>query len=177
MKTITKRVFVVLVKMLLILTAGAGQTAGAQPASQGGLSGAVVLTLSGKTGANNVPRKVLLDMADLQNLPQQTFTTHTPWDVQPVTFSGPRLRDVLALLKASGSQLRAVALNDYRVKIPMSDADQFDMLVAFRMNGQPIPVRTKGPLFIVYPFDAHPALQSKLYYERAIWQLKAIEVE
>jgi hypothetical protein len=38
-------------------------------------------------------------------------------------------------------------------------------------------VRTKGPLFIVYPFDAAKELQSSTYYERSIWQLKAIEVE
>jgi hypothetical protein len=32
-------------------------------------------------------------------------------------------------------------------------------------------------LFIVYPFDAKKELQQKTYYERSIWQLKAIEVE
>ncbi len=174
MKTITKHVFVVLIKMVAVLTAsGSFLTASAQE----GLKGPVVLTLSGRVSAQPTSQTVVFDMDRLQALPQHTFTTQTPWDVQPITFTGPRLRDVLAQLKARGSQLRAIALNDYRVKIPVSDADQFDMVVALRMNGQPISVRTKGPLFIVYPFDAQPVLQKKLYYERAIWQLKAIEVE
>jgi hypothetical protein len=58
-----------------------------------------------------------------------------------------------------------------------SDAREHDVVVAVQMNGQAIPVRTKGPLFIVYPFDAKKELQQKIYYERSIWQLKAIEVE
>ena len=94
-----------------------------------------------------------------------------------MTFTGPLLRDVMALVKAQGEQIRAVALNDYRVKLPLSDALEHDVVVAVQMNGQPIPVRTKGPLFIVYPFDAKKELQHKTYYERSIWQLKAIEVE
>jgi hypothetical protein len=49
--------------------------------------------------------------------------------------------------------------------------------VAVPINGQAIPVRTKGHLFIVYPCDAKKELQHKAYYERSIWQLKAIEVE
>lgn len=145
--------------------------------------GPVVLTLSGKIGVQNQPAtkqspfNVALDMAQLQALPQKTFVTTTPWDVDPVAYTGPLLRDVLALVNASGQRLRAVALDDYRVKIPVSDAVQFDLLLALRMNGQDIPVRTKGPLFIVYPFDANATLKNKVYYERAIWQLKAIEVE
>jgi hypothetical protein len=78
---------------------------------------------------------------------------------------------------AKGQHIRAVALNDYRVKLPVSDAREHDVVVAVQMNGQAIPVRTKGPLFIIYPFDSKQELQHKTYYERSIWQLKAIEVE
>ncbi len=139
--------------------------------------GPVVLQVSGLIEAHNQGQLAALDMKALQALPQKSFTTQTPWDRKPVTFSGPLLRDVLQLVKAKGQHIRAVALNDYRVKLPVSDAHDHDVVVALQMNGQPIPVRTKGPLFIVYPFDAKKELQHKTYYERAIWQLKALEVE
>jgi hypothetical protein len=45
------------------------------------------------------------------------------------------------------------------------------------MNDQAIPVRTKGPLFIVYPFDTKAELRSNVYYERSAWQLKSIAVD
>lgn len=139
--------------------------------------GPVVLKVSGLIEAHNQGKVAVLDMKALQALPQKSFTTQTPWDQKPVTFSGPLLRDVLQLVKAKGQHIRAVALNDYRVKLPVSDAREHDVVVAVQMNGQAIPVRTKGPLFIVYPFDAKKELQHKIYYERSIWQLKAIEVE
>lgn len=139
--------------------------------------GAVVLRISGLIEATNQAQVAALDMKTLQALPQKSFTTRTPWDQNPVDFSGPLLRDVLQLVRAKGQHIRAVALNDYRVRLPVSDAHEHDVVLALQMNGQPIPVRTKGPLFIVYPFDANKTLQHKTYYERSIWQLKAIEVE
>jgi len=70
-----------------------------------------------------------------------------------------------------------MALNDYKTAIPITDAQKFDMLLAYKINDQPISVRTKGPLFIIYPFDSKPELQSAVYYERSAWQLKSIDIE
>ena len=139
--------------------------------------GKVVLTLTGKIAAKNSPRGAEFDMAMLEALPQKTFTTSTPWDRLPVKFSGPLLRDVLAASKAQGTALQAIAVNDYKTTIPVSDTTQFDMVLAHRMNGQPIPPRTKGPLFIVYPYDSLPELQDAVYRDRSAWQLKEIAVE
>jgi hypothetical protein len=49
--------------------------------------------------------------------------------------------------------------------------------VARLINDQPIPVREKGPLFVVYPFDKSAELRTSKFYERSIWQLKALEVK
>lgn len=139
--------------------------------------GKVILSVSGKLGATNRGDKAVFDLAMLEALPQKTFTTMTPWEKTPVKFSGPLLRDVLAAVKAQGNTLKAVALNDYKITIPLEDTQKFDVVLAHRMNDQPIPVRTKGPLFVVYPFDSNPALQSTVYYERAIWQLGGLEID
>jgi len=40
-----------------------------------------------------------------------------------------------------------------------------------------IPVRTKGPLFMVYPFDSKAELRSATYDERSAWQLKSLTIE
>ncbi|MEO0003830.1 MAG: hypothetical protein RLZZ22_1522 [Pseudomonadota bacterium] len=135
-----------------------------------------LLTISGKLGART-SGKVAFDLARLEALPQHSFTTQTPWQDKPVQFTGPLLRDVLASVKAQGSQLKAIALNDYKVSIPVSDTLRFDVVLALRINGELIAVRNKGPLFVVYPYDSNEELRSTLYYSRSIWQLKAIEVE
>ena len=159
-----------LVAGLLYLVTGA--TWALQPPT-----GKVVLTIAGKVAGKNSPRGAEFDMAMLEALPQKTFTTKTPWDRLPVKFSGPLLRDVLAAANAQGTTLSAIAVNDYKTTIPVADTAQFDMVLAHRMNGQPIPPRTKGPLFIVYPYDSMPALQDEVYRNRSAWQLKEIAVE
>jgi hypothetical protein len=140
-------------------------------------SGKVILTISGKVAEKNTADAAQFDLAMLEKLPQQTFTTKTPWSKDPIKFTGPLLRDVLAAAKANGTTIKAVALNDYKTAIPVDDAKRYDMIVAHRMNGEPIPVRTKGPLFIVYPFDSKAELQSSKFYARSAWQLKSMDIE
>ncbi len=139
--------------------------------------GKVILTISGKVAEKNTATGAVFDLAMLEQLPQHNFTTMTPWGKAPIKFTGPLLRDVLAAAKASGTTLKAAALNDYQTSIPLSDAQKFDVILAHKMDGQAIPVKTKGPLFIVYPYDSKPELQSTTYYERSAWQLKSIAVE
>jgi len=139
--------------------------------------GTVVLTISGKVAEKNTPTAAVFDLAMIEKLPQQTFTTMTPWDKKPIEFRGPLLRDVLAAAKAQGTVIKAAALNDYQTRIPVEDAQKFDVVVAHKMNGADIPVKTKGPLFIVYPFDKKAELRSTVYYERSAWQLKSLVIE
>ena len=141
--------------------------------------GAVVLTLSGRVRQPNRGSVAVFDMAMLGRLPQTSFVTRTPWYAQARKFTGPLLRDVLAAAGSPGGpggQLRAVALNDYRVDIPADDAQRYDLLLARLLDDKPMPVRDKGPLFIIYPFDQQAALRNAVYYSRCAWQLKAIEV-
>ena len=140
-------------------------------------AGKVVLSVTGNVPAAQPGNRADFDMAALEKLPQRSFTTATPWYPQPRTFTGPLLRDVLAAAGAKGALLRAIALNDYKVEIPAGDADRFDMIVAHRLDGKPMPVREKGPLFIVYPFDSSVELRSERYYSRSAWQLRTLDVK
>ena len=117
------------------------------------------------------------DMSGLKALPQRSFTTHTPWYQQPVTFTGPLVRDVLNASKVSGVTITAMALDEYKSRIPLSDVNKFDVILAHSINGEPLNPKNKGPLFIVYPFDSKKQLQSVLYYQRSVWQLKSLTVE
>lgn len=137
-----------------------------------------VLTVSGRLHRPNRGADAVFDMAMLAALPQHDIVTRTPWHSgDPRRFTGPLMRDVL---KAAGAGepalLRAVALNDYRVEIPATDPQAFDMIVARLLDGKPMAVRDKGPLFVMYPFDAQPELRTAVFFSRCIWQLRAIEV-
>ena len=137
----------------------------------------VILSVSGKIGAKNKGELAVFDMAMIEKLPQHSFTTRTPWYDKPVKFTGPLLADVLTAAKASGTTVSAVAINDYKINIPVEDIARRGVLMARLIDEQPIPVRSKGPLFVVYPFDSATELRSSVYYERSIWQLKALEIQ
>jgi hypothetical protein len=140
-------------------------------------SSRVVLTISGRLRAPNDGAVANFDMPMLERLPQSHFTTQTPWYAKPRKFSGPLLRDVLAAAGAHGTTLRAVALNDYWVEIPFEDSARHDVIVARLLDDKPMSVRDKGPLFVIYPFDARPELRTPVYYSRSAWQLRTIEVQ
>lgn len=136
----------------------------------------VVLTLTGRLGIRNADKVAEFDMDMLAALPQHSFSTKTPWYPQARKFTGPLLRDVLAAVDAQGKKLRVVALNDYKVDLPAGDAAQFDLVLARLMDDKPMPVRDKGPLFLIYPFDSREELRNERYYSRAAWQLKTIDI-
>jgi len=139
--------------------------------------GKPILSVSGKIGVKNQGDRAAFDMAMLEALPQHSFTTRTPWFDKPVKFTGPLLADVLVAVKASGNTVGAVAINDYRISIPVADARKYEVIVARLIDGQPMPVREKGPLFVVYPFDSAAELRTSTFYERSIWQLKALDIQ
>jgi len=161
-----------------LLAAGAAWwgVGGAHAQALAAPAGPVVLTLKGKVKRTNQGDGAAFDMAMLEALAQHSFATKTPWFKDARKFTGPLLRDLLALVGAHGSTLRLAALNDYRIDIPADDARRFDVTLARLIDDRPITVREKGPLFMIYPFDSDSTLRNALYYSRSVWQLKTIDV-
>lgn len=139
-------------------------------------TGPVVLSIGGALRLTNKDGQAHFDMAMLERLPQTSFQTQTPWYNQPRKFTGPLLRDVLAAVGANGQMIEARALNDYRVSIPVADTQRYDVIIARLIDDKPMPLRDKGPLFIIYPFDRHSELRSSLYYGRSAWQLRRLDL-
>lgn len=140
-------------------------------------AGDIVLEVSGAITVRNGENGAQFDMAMLRALPTVSFSTSTSVTDGSSDFEGFLLRDFLFGLGATGTTLRASALNDYVVDIPMSDIERFDVIVAHSMDGEPLSLQDKGPLWIVYPRDTHPELQDIRYDYRWVWQLHALEVQ
>jgi len=149
------------------------------PASAGDLprpQGKVVLTVTGKIGTQNSAEGAQFDLAMLENLPGRVSSVNTPWYDSRKTFEGPLGAAVLDAVGASGTTLRVVALNDYAAEIPVEDFRKYPVILATKLDGKAMSVREKGPIFVIYPFDAEPSLFNEKYFNRSVWQVKAIEV-
>ena len=135
-----------------------------------------VLTVTGNLARTNAGETALFDMDMLKALRGRRARLETPWTPGPTVFEGPFLRSVLEAAGAQGETLRLKAINGYMVDIPIGDALDLETILALKMNGFPMHVRYKGPLFLIYPFDRKPELYTREYFARSVWQISEIEV-
>ena len=133
--------------------------------------GKVVLTMSGLIKETNGDGVAEFDIAMLEALGMKSFTTTTPWFSGAVTFEGVRMAALLDRIGATGTTLTARALNDYSTDIPVEDFRKYEVLLALKRDGAYMPVKDKGPLFIVYPYDSDPELKHQRFYSRSAWQV------
>jgi hypothetical protein len=140
-------------------------------------SGEPVLTVGGAIAQTNAPEGAVFDLATLESLSSVSFTTTTQWTEGEVTFTGVPLRGLLDGLGATGTVVRATALNDYSVEIPYDSLGEDAPIVAYRMNGETFSRREKGPLWIVFPYDRDPAYRTETIFGQSIWQLDRLTVE
>jgi hypothetical protein len=136
-----------------------------------------ILVVSGNIGTTNVDGTAQFDRAMLEQMPSVSIETKTPWNNGVVRFDGIRMTDLMHAVGASGKTLTAIALNDYVTDIPISDFAAFGVILALKQDGKYMSVRDKGPLFIIYPFDSSPHLQSQTYFGRSAWQVAEMIVK
>lgn len=118
----------------------------------------------------------IFDADDLRSLPAVSFQTETIWTEGSQTFEGVSLQALLEHVGAEEGELLATAANDYSVTIPTSDAVTGGPIIAYLRNGENMPLRDKGPLWVIYPFQDNCEYKSEEYYSRSIWQLDRINV-
>lgn len=138
--------------------------------------GPVLLRVLGNIAQANAGGEAHFDLDMLNALGSETIVTSTIWTEGEQTFQGVPLHAVLAALGVENGSLRATAVNDYSVEIPFSDAVPGGAMLAYARNGRMMTVRDKGPIWLIYPYDAQPEYQSETHYARSIWQLDRLEV-
>jgi hypothetical protein len=137
--------------------------------------GPVILIVTGDIARTNAGEEARLDRTLLETMDWLEIETHIFFTEGPQRFAGAPLAAVLERLGARGDTIHATALNDYSASFPAADAEEHDVLLALDWNGEPMPVRNKGPIWIIYPNDKGEA--DRAHNERMVWQLRALRVE
>ena len=138
-------------------------------------SNEVVLTVTGEIAHTNADNTAVFDMDMLMKMETVTINTSTIWTEGVQVFEGVSLHDLFEALGVAEGTMLAIAINDYKVEIPVSDASVDGPIIAYKLNGEMMSVRDKGPLWVVYPYDSNPAYRSEVIYSRSIWQLDRLE--
>jgi hypothetical protein len=138
--------------------------------------GNVMLTVCGDISRTNGEGVARFDRAMLKALPSRTIATHTPWHQGVGRFEGPLGAALFEAVGARGDQARVIALNGFEADVPVSDFSRYGVILAMRHDGEAMPIRRFGPLFVLYPFDARPELLNEEIRFRSVWQVARIEI-
>lgn len=133
----------------------------------------LVLRWHGKDGS--VVAERTLEIAAVEALPQVEFTTETPWMSGAQRFSGPSIGTLAALGGVPVGEALFTALNDYEMIVPKEDWEQLGAILAVRRNGELMPIKDKGPYWVMYPISSDPKLDTQFYHGRMVWQVKYID--
>jgi hypothetical protein len=155
-----------------ILFAGCAAQAGTLTAPQE----RIILEITGKITNTNAGNRAQFDLPMLEKLGISRRKTSTAWTEGQPVFEGVLMKDLFNQVGATGDKVTVVALNDYKVDIPMSDFKNFPVILAYRMDGQALRVKDKGPLWIIYPADEFPELNNKQTQNKWVWQVKEIQI-
>ncbi|NIX77618.1 hypothetical protein [Microvirga terricola] len=139
-------------------------------------TGPVILTISGKIEQTNAPGEARFDKAMLEALGSASITTSSEVSDKAQFFEGVPLRAVIERIGGKGATMKATALNDYTVDIPLEDL-KYEPLLALRVDGQVLKVRDKGPIWIIYPRDSVAILKDVRFNSRWVWQLSRLHIE
>ena len=138
--------------------------------------GEVMLSVTGQIGHGNADGAANFDLEMLKAMEPVSISTSTIWTDGVHTFTGVSLKRMVDHLGITTAEtLQMTAVNDYMVEVPVADAVEGGPILAYEMDGKPMSVRDKGPIWLIYPFDSERRYQTEVYYTRSIWQLNRIE--
>lgn len=159
---------------LMILSGSFIESEAAEPLARP--EGNVILSITGSISTTNAEGRADFDRQMLEALEWQTVSSYTRWTDGVQSFEGVPLSAVLRRVGASGEKVIASALNDYKVEIPLADAEAYSVLLAMKQNGEWMRVRDKGPIWIIYPYDNVDRILD-VHANRMVWQLRSLGIE
>ena len=131
-------------------------------------SGAVVLTVAGNIANTNRPaydqrrdvlfkfheytfdRAFAFDRAMLERLGvARVHIEYEGW-AGPMTFTGPRLANVLKAVGCRSGPLVTLAVDGFSHEISRAEVEAREWVVATRIDGRPLGIGDRGPLWLVF---------------------------
>jgi len=138
--------------------------------------GTVILTVTGLDATKYPDGKVEFDMAALAALGETQVTTSSIWTDGVHVYTGVLVRVLTDTLGISDKMLQLHALNDYSIEYPAQESTEDGPILAYLFDGEVMSVRDKGPIWVIYPYDADAKYRTDTAFARSIWQLDRIDV-
>jgi hypothetical protein len=116
-------------------------------------------------------------LAQISQMQDSKIVTATPWTKGKTSFQGIAIATLLKSLHVKNyTKLKISALNQYWSMIPRTDIEKYNPILAIKQNGKYMPIRNKGPIWVIYPLSESDELHNKALHSRMVWQVSKIEI-
>ena len=122
-------------------------------------------------------REQIYNLHDIEKMEHVEFISSSPWTEGQNLYSGVPLLDFMRSLGPNVSRIEITARNNYVIEFSIEDLTSDWPILATHIDGLPIPNRSKGPFWVVYPYDDVPDLRREDIYARSIWQVGSVKVK
>jgi hypothetical protein len=142
-------------------------------------TGDVILTVTGNIGTSNTDDgSIQMDRETIQRLGEIEYSVTDPFENVERVYRGPRMSDLLALWQVpdDATQIEVTALDDYVVNVSIADLKNYPVLFALQQDGEDMPVATRGPAMLVFPYDNFEFNQ-QVYNDFWAWQIASMDVQ
>ena len=164
-----------------IVSAGCGAetkpVAVAQRASEAPKAQLVLKPAAGKPivmfkGLVNGGKPLAADLASFDALPEHRLTIVEPFVKRSMSFTGVAFVDLLTAAKATGKSVTIHALDDFKATMDASVLREAGVLLATRVDGKTIDVKSGGPVRLVFPPSSEAGKDTNLW----VWSIDQITV-
>lgn len=124
-------------------------------------------------GLVNGGKPLAVDLASLDALPTKRLAIIEPFVKKPMTFTGVGFADLLAAAKTTGGSVTIHALDDFKATIDVDVLREPGVLLATRVNGKVIDVKSGGPVRLVFPPSSSAGKDTNLW----VWSIDQITVK
>lgn len=141
-------------------------------------TGEVILTVTGKIGVTNADNAIEMDRDMIEAVGQFEYRVTDPFESVDRVYRGPLMSDLLALwqVPADATHIEVSALDDYIVTVAIADLRNYPVLFALQQDGEYMPISTRGPAMLVFPYNNFE-FDQQIYNDYWAWQIKSIDVQ
>lgn len=140
-------------------------------------TGEILLTVSGNIKNDNHADGAVFDLDMLESIPPTSFETDTPWTEGVTKFTGVRFTHLLEAVGAGSSMVKFIAEDGYIYEMTQGFDEKYPIIIAYKRDDKYMSLRNLGPLWLMFPFDDHPELDTEQNRAASVWQLTQMDVK
>lgn len=125
---------------------------------------------------NSDGNKIKVTRKEMEELPQYSITTSTNFTLKS-EFVGVKFKDIIDKYSLYGSKVRAYSLDDYSFTLPIDEMKNYNVIIAYKKDGNYMSISELGPFSIIYPRDNFPELNNLSVNAKTVWQVKLLEIK